>query len=200
VARGSARPWVVAAVALVAVAALAGNRGWMEWARFTQTLIRHQASAILAEVYSASLFQGETVPEEVKAGLPRVREARIAMFAHPAAGRLGTRPGDLPEELFPAEVAAVAKPFVSEAGVPALEIEAPLPPSYPRVRADFWVFTDEAGVVVGYGHASPLDASTAVAGFVRADRPRASVRAYPWPETGGFVPGLVLRLPKAAPG
>ncbi len=193
-ARERLRPWVLAAVAFFAVAALAGNWSWMQWSRFAQTLIRHQASAMLTDVYSASLYQGETVPEEVKTGLPRVREARIAMFAHPAAGRLGTRPCDLPEELFPVEVVATAKPFLSEAGVPALEIEAPLPPGYPRLRADFWVLTDENGVVVGYGHASPLDASTGIAGFVRADRPRARILAYPWPEQGGKVPGLALDL------
>ena len=182
-------------VAIFAIGALAGNRSWMEWSSFAQTLIRHQATAMLTDVYSASLFQGETVPEEVKAGLPRVRQARIAMFAHPAAGRLGTRPSDLPEERFPSEVAATARPFVSEAGVPALEIEAALPPGYPRVRADFWLLTDETGVVVGYGHAAPLDAGTAIAGFVRADRPRDRVLAYPWPEQGGMVPGLAVRFP-----
>jgi hypothetical protein len=198
-ARETARPWVLAAVTFFAVAALAGNWSWMQWSRFAQTLIRHQASAVLTAVYSASLYQGETVPEEVKAGLPRVREARIAMFAHPAAGRLGTRPCELPAELFPAEVAATAKPFVSEAGVPALEIAAALPPGYPRIRADFWILTDEAGVVVGYGHADPLGASTGIAGFVRADRPRDQVRAYPWPEQGGMVPGLALRLPPSPP-
>ena len=190
----SVRPWIPAAVALVAIAALAGNRSWMDWSRFTQTLIRHQASAILADVYSASLFQGESVPEEVKTGLPRVRQARIAMFAHPAAGRLGTRPCDLPAELFPAEVAAMAKPFLSDAGVPALEIEATLPPGFPRVRADYWLFTDETGLVVGYGHPSPLNGHTGIAGFVRADRSLAEVRAYPWPEQGGMVPGIALRL------
>jgi hypothetical protein len=198
-AREATRPWVVAAVTFFALAALASNVGWMQWSRFSQTLIRHQASAVLTDVYSASLYQGETVPEEVKSGLPRVREARIAMFAHPAAGRLGTRPCDLPAELFPAEVAAMAKPYVSDAGVPALEIEATLPPGFPRVRADYWLFTDETGFVVGYGHASPLNGHTRIAGFVRADRPVAGVRAYPWPEQGGMVPGLALRLQSQPP-
>jgi hypothetical protein len=196
--RETAHPWAVAAVTFFAVAALAGNRNWMEWSRFTQALARHQASAVLADVYSASLYQGETVPQEVKEGLPLVRDARIAMFAHPAAGRLGTRPCDLPEELFPAEAVATAKPFVSDTGVPALEIAATLPSGYPRLRADFWVLTDESGVVVGYGHADPLDSSTRIAGFVRADRPRDAVRAYPWPEQGGMVPGIALRFPPAA--
>lgn len=199
-ARENTRPWVVAAVTFFALAALASNPGWMQWSRFTQTLIRHQASAVLTDVYSPSLYQGETMPEEVKTGLPRVREARIAMFAHPAAGRLGTRPCDLPTDLFPAEVAATAKPFVSEAGVSALEIAAALPPGYPRIRADFWILTDGAGVVVGYGHADPLDASTGIAGFVRADRLGDEVRAYPWPEQGGMVPGLALRLKPPPPG
>ena len=193
------RPWVVAAVTFFALAALASNVGWMQWSRFSQTLIRHQASAVLTDVYSASLYQGETVPEEVKTGLPRVREARIAMFAHPAAGRLGTRPCDLPAELFPAEVAAMAKPFLSDAGVPALEIEATLPPGFPRVRTDYWLFTDETGLVVGYGHASPLNGHTGIAGFVRADRSLAGISAYPWPEQGGMVPGLALRLQPQPP-
>lgn len=196
----SARPWVVGAVTLFAAAALAGNHAWMQWARYTQALIRHQASAVLTDVYSASLFQGETVPEEVKAGLPRVREARIALFAHPAAGRLGTRPADLPLEVFPAEGVATAQPFTSDAGVAALEIEASLPPSFPRVRAGFWLFTDDAGVVIGYGHANPLDAHVAIAGFVRAEQPRVVLRAYPWPDVGGFVPGLMLRIVEAKPG
>ncbi|MBK9243825.1 MAG: hypothetical protein IPM30_03045 [Burkholderiales bacterium] len=194
------RPWVVAAVAVIAAAALAGNASWMQWARYTQALIRHQASAVLTDVYSASLFQGETVPEEVRAGLPRVREARIAMFAHPAAGRLGTRPGELPAALFPAEVVARARPFTSDDGVAALEIEAALPPAFPKLRAAYWVFTDESGVVIGYGHASPLDAHSGIAGFVRADRPRATVRAHPWPDAGGFVPGLLLRIADASTG
>ncbi len=199
-AREALRPWVIAVVMLCAVAALASNPGWMQWSRFTQSLIRNQATAMLTDVYSASLFQGETVPEEVKAGLPRVRDARIAMFAHPAAGRLGTRPSDLPAELFPAEAIGTAKPFTSDAGAPALQIEATLPPGYPRLRAAFWLLTDESGAVIGYGHYQPLDSRASIAGFVRADRPLAAVRAYPWPDAGGFVPGLVLRLAGAAPG
>ena len=199
-ARETTRPWVLAAVTFFAVAALASNGSWMQWSRFTQTLIRHQATAVLTDVYSASLYQGETLPEEVKAGLPRVREARIAMFAHPAAGRLGTRPADLPSEVFPTEGVATARPLKSDAGAAALEIEASLPRAYPRVRAAYWVFTDDAGVVIGYGHANPLDGNTAIAGFVRAEQPRAVVRAYPWPEAGGFVPGLVLRVVEAKPG
>jgi len=55
-------------------------------------------------------------------------------------------------------------------------------------------------VVIGYGHANPLDAHAAIAGFVRAEPPRAAVRAYPWPDAGGFVPGLVLRIVEAKPG
>ena len=194
------RPWVVAVVMVCTAVALASNPGWMQWSRFTQALIRNQATAMLTDVYSASLFQGETVPEEVKSGLPRVRDARIAMFAHPAAGRLGTRPSDLPAELFPAEAIGTAKPFTSDAGAPALQIEATLPPGYPRLRAEFWVLTDESGAVIGYAHYHPLDSRASIAGFVRADRPRAAMRAYPWPDAGGFVPGLVLRLAGAAPG
>jgi hypothetical protein len=102
-------------------------------------------------------------------------------------------------ELFPADVAATAKPFASDAGVPALEIAAALPPGYPRVRAHLWIFTDEMGVVVGYGHAQSLDSDPGIAGFVRADRPVAVVRAYPWPEQGGMVPGLALRLQPQPP-
>jgi len=198
-AREKAHLWVVAAVTFFAVAAVASNSSGMQWSRFTQALIRHQASAVLTDVYSASLYQGETLPDEVKAGLPLVRDARIAMFAHPAAGRLGMRLDGLPADFGPEAVQASAKSFVSDVGVVALEIAATLPAGYPHTRVEYWVLTDESGVVVGYAHADPLDSTTRIAGFVRADRSRDSVRAYPWPDKGGPGPGVTLRLAAAPP-
>jgi hypothetical protein len=199
-AQETVRLWVVVAVILFAIGALARNHSAMQWSRFVQTLIRHQATAVLTDVYSASIYQGETLPDEVKSGLPLVRNARVAMFAHPAATLLGTRVDGLPADFVPTAVEARARPFVSDAGVAALEIAASLPPGYPRVRADYWMLTDESGIVIGYAHADPLDSVTQIAGFLRAERPLERVKAYPWAKHDGPGAGITLRLATDAAG
>jgi hypothetical protein len=193
------RRLLLAALAFFALSALVSNPNWMGWARDTQTLARHQATAVLTDVYAATLVQGETVPAELHAGVPAVRAARVALFAHPAAGRLGSRLVEAPAGLFAPHAAATARPFVSDAGVAALEIAAPMPAGYPRVRADYWVLTDDEGVVVGYAHFEPLDSGKRLAGFVRAAGVDGHVRAYPWLRDTGPGEGIELRFaPPAA--
>lgn len=190
---------LLAALLVATLCALAGNPNWMGWARDTQALARHQASAVLTDVYASSLPQGETVPAELHAGVPAVRAARVALFGHPAAGRLGTRLAGAPADAFVPPAAATARPFVSDAGVAALEVAAPIPAGYPRVRADYWLFVDDAGTVVGYGHFDPLDSGRRLAGFVRAAGVDGRLRAYPWLRDGGPGQGIELRLaPPAA--
>jgi hypothetical protein len=198
--RGVPRAAVVGAVVLSAIGALINNPIWMDWAQMTQALARHQASAALTDVYSATLLQGDTVPAEFSAGLPAVRAARVAMFAHPAAGRLGTRLTQAPVDLFAQNAVATARPFVSDAGTPALEIEAAIPPSFPRTDADYWVLTDERRVVVGYAHFDPLDSRSRVSGFARGERADGGVLAFPWVGGEGPGQGVGFRLtPRAAP-
>lgn len=193
------RQLLLAALGFFALSALVSNPNWMGWARDTQALARHQAAAVLTDVYAATLVQGETVPAELHAGVPAVRAARVALFAHPAAGRLGTRLAEAPAGLFAPGAVATARPFASDAGIAALEIAAPIPAGYPRLRADYWVLTDDAGVVVGYAHFDPLDSGKRLAGFVRAAGVDGQVRAYPWLRDTGPGQGIELRLvPPAA--
>jgi hypothetical protein len=106
---------------------------------------------------------------------------------------LGSRLTEAPADLF-APPAATARPFVSDAGVAALEIGAPIPGGYPRVQADYWVLTDAAGIVVGFAHFDPLDSGQRLAGFVRAAGLDGRVRAYPWLRDAGPGQGIELRL------
>lgn len=185
---------LLALIFVLTLCALASNPNWMGWARDTQALARHQATAVLTDVYASTLAQGETVPAELHAGVPAVRAARVALFAHPAAGRLGSRLAEAPAGLFAPPAEATARPFVSDAGVAALEIAAPIPGGYPRVRADYWVLTDDGGTVVGYAHFDPLDSGQRLAGFVRAAGVDWRVRAYPWLRDAGPGQGIELRL------
>jgi hypothetical protein len=168
----------------------------MHWARISQTLVRHQACAVLADVYSAALVQGETVLEDVTDALPLVRAAGIAMFAHPAAYPLGSVLAGGTDALFDAPAQATARAFTAASGKPALEITASMPAGYPAPAADYWILTDDAGHVTGFAHFDPLDGHRQISGFV--GRVTGEIRAYPW--VNGKGPGTGIRLAIGAGG
>jgi len=188
------RRTVVAVIAIVAVGALASNGFWMGWARDTQTLARHQASAVLADLYSTTLVQGETVPAELNAGLPLVRAAKVAMFAHPVAGRMGARLENALPAVFPVAAPIAASAYVSDGGTAAMEFTGSLPPGYPRLATDYWLVTDLDRRVIGYAHPEPLASRERLAGFILADVPRSAVLAFPWIDGAGPGTGVTLHI------
>ena len=187
-------PLAAAIIAAVAAIALAHNPFYEVWGRHVQANIRHGTCAILADLWSTPRMQGETTTADVVAAVPLLRKHRAAMFAHPAALRLGTVLHEAPAELVGSAPAVTAVPFVSDAGTAALDLRAALPEDYPVDDAPLWLITDAARIVVGCAHPSPLDADDAIAGVARLPRDGVLL-AFPWTEAG---PQRGLRLDVAA--
>jgi hypothetical protein len=180
----------VAIVAAVAIAALLQNNDYARWARHSQALARHHAVAVLADLWSTPRMQGETTTADVEAAVPLLRRHRLAMFAHPAALRLGTTLDEAPSAVtVEARTRAVA--YRSDKGEAALTLEARLPEGA-ATRADLWLVTDAHRTVVGFAHPMPLASRTTLAGVAR-EPADGGLLAFPWTDDG-VGPGVRLAL------
>lgn len=82
---------VLPLVALVLFFGHATTAGYQIWGRLVQQSVLNQATGIAAGVVDAGSGSGETLFEEVVAGLPAVRAAGVSMFRWPEARAQGQR-------------------------------------------------------------------------------------------------------------
>ena len=195
----SLRP-AVAVVLAVAVAGLVQAPLYEQWARHSQALHRHHAIAVLADLWSTPRMQGESVTADVAVAVPLLRRHRVAMFAHPAATRMGTplreaRDGVVPQ---PQPQPAHAEPYRSDGGQDAVDFTVAVPDGMTRERIPLWIVTDADLVVVGYAHPHPLRSRKTIAGIARMPGADGILHAYPWRNDGVAGPGFVLVVPPAA--
>ncbi|HEX4885674.1 MAG TPA: hypothetical protein VFX05_16130, partial [Casimicrobiaceae bacterium] len=186
------RPAVVV-VAAVAVAALLQNPAHARWARQAQAMARFHAVAVLADLWSTPRMAGETTTADVEAATPLLREHRIAMFAHPAALRLGTVLHEAADSV-DASAPTRAVAYRSDKGEAALYVEAALPAGYVAGPPDLWLLTDGQRRVLGYGHPMPLASRTDIAGVAR-EPADGLLLAFPWTDEGVGA-GVRLALPR----
>jgi hypothetical protein len=193
----SLRPAMVVVLAAT-VAGLLQAPHYQQWARHSQAVHRHHAIAVLADLWSTSRMQGESLTADVAAAVPLLRQHRVAMFAHPAAMRLGTPLNEARHGVVAPPQPAHAEPYRSDRGHGAVDFTVDVPDGVTRERIPLWVVTDANLVVVGYAHPHPLRSRGTLAGIARMPGADGRLHAYPWRDDDVAGPGFVLVVPPAA--